>query len=182
MSYPSAPPPSGGVNPYGEQPEVPSPASAPVPPPPPPPTATSSGAPWQTPAYGTPPPTDAPPAYGSPGQTYGGPSAGYSPYSAASRYPGAPGYGGWVTSTRDNGKGTGALVLGIISIVLCFGVVLGIGLGAVAIVLGVQGRRAAAAGTASNGSTATAGMVLGIIGASLGLIVSLGYLANLAAV
>lgn len=192
MSYNSAPPPSGGVNPYGEVPEDAA-ATAPygTPPPPPPPPGAQS---WQTPTdaaqpgYGTPPPAPpGNPSYGTPppGQGFGGPAArppNYSPYTAASRYtggpPGAPGYGGWIASSRDNGKGTGALVMGILSIVLCFGSVLGIGLGIGAIVMGVQGRKAAQGGTADNSGVATAGLILGSIGVGLSLLSSLSYLAN----
>lgn len=182
MSYPPAPPPSGGVNPYGEQPDQAPDPSGPQAPPPPVPSVPQApaDAPWQTPAYGTPPSTPSygtpPPTYGSPGQSYGGPAGVYSPYTSAARYPGGPGYAGWVTGTRDNGKGTAALVLGILSVVMCFGI--GVVLGVIAIVMGVQGRRAVAAGTADNGGAATAGMVLGIIGVSLTLIIGLGYLAS----
>jgi len=189
MSYGSAPPPSGGVNPYGEHPEdgASSNPSYGTPPPPPP---VPGAQPWQTPsdapAYGT-PPTDASagPSYGTPppGQGYGGPAVGYSPYTAAGRYPGgapgAPGYGGWITSSLDNGKGTGALVMGILSIVLCFGSLLGIGLGIGAILMGIQGRKAADAGTASNRGVATAGVVLGSIGLGLSVLSSLSYLLQL---
>lgn len=183
MSYPPAPPPSGGVNPYGDAPEPE--ASGPAVPPVPPPSEPSSQ-PWQTPrtvpAYGTPPqdqgygPPSGQPGYGGP--SYGDPSR-YSPYTAAGGYPGAPGYGGWIASSRDNGKGTGALVMGILSIVLCFGSLLAIGLGVGAILMGVQGRRAALAGTADNNGVATAGIVLGSIGVALGLVASLGYLSSL---
>lgn len=184
MSYNSAPPPSGGVNPYGEVPED---GSTPYGTPPPPPPSTPS---WQTPSdaptsgYGTPPPAPSgAPSYGTPppGQSFGGPVARpphYSPYTSASRYPGAPGYGGWIASSRDNGKGTGALVMGILSIVLCFGSLLGIGLGIGAIIMGVQGRRAAQAGTADNSGVATTGLVLGSIGVGLSVLSSFSYLAT----
>ena len=180
MSYPSAPPPSGGVNPYGSQPEQPGPAPQPDPPA------------WQTPsgtapAYGTPPSgyeaqqpssydaPQPPPQHGSP-TGYGAPTASYSPYVST---PGAPGYAGWYASSRDNGKGTGALVMGILSIVLCFGSLLGLGLGIGAIVMGSQGRRAADAGTADNRGVAMTGFVLGIVGVVLSAFASLGYLVNL---
>ena len=186
MSYGSAPPPSGGTNPYGSVPEDDQPSTPYGTPPPPPPVFPQ---PWQTPgeqappapsdAYGTPP--SASPPGPPPGQTFGGPAARYSPYTAAGRYPGpgAPGYGGWIANSRDNGKGTGALVMGILSIVLCFGSLIGIGLGVGAIIMGVQGRQAAQGGTADNGGVATAGLVLGIIGLVLSALMSIGYLANL---
>lgn len=188
MSYGSAPPPSGGVNPYGEVPEGETPSPYGTPPPPPPPPASAQ--PWQTPTdapttgYGTPsPPPPSGPSYGTPepSQHFGGPAGRYSPYTAAGRYPGAPGapgYGGWITSSRDNGKGTGALVMGIFSIVLCFGSLLGVGLGIGAIIMGTQGRKAVAAGTADNGGVATTGVVLGSIGVGLSALASLSYLVN----
>lgn len=179
MSYPPAPPPSGGVNPYGDEPEPQPDVTPPVPPVPLPPSA--GGQPWQTPgsmpAYGTPPPQDQP-AYGAPQTSYGppsGPPSRYSPYTT----PGAPGYGGWGVSSRDNSKGTGALVLGILSVVLCFGSLLSLGLGIGAILMGVQGRKAAMAGTADNSGVATAGIVLGSVGGLLSLFASLGYLSSL---
>lgn len=75
--------------------------------------------------------------------------------------------------TADNSKGTWALVTGILSF-FCCGIILGI----VAIVLGVQGRKAAANGTATNGGAATAGMVLGIIGLIVNTIGSAWYYTN----
>ena len=76
-------------------------------------------------------------------------------------------------ATADNSKGTWSLVTGILSF-FCCGIVLGI----VAIVLGVQGRNAAARGTATNGGMATAGMVLGIIGLVVNTIGSFWYYSN----
>jgi hypothetical protein len=66
--------------------------------------------------------------------------------------------------------------------VLCFGSLLGIGLGIGAILMGIQGRRAADAGTASNRGVATAGVVLGSIGVGLSVLSSLSYLTQLAQV
>lgn len=180
MSYGPPPPPSGGVNPYGDVPEGEGSANPSMPSygtPPPPPAAPTG------PAYGTPPPPTGP-SYGGPsasGPTYGSPAGSYSPHSAASRYtaPGSPGYGGWIASTRDNGKGTGALIMGIVSVVLCFTTIISVGLGVGAVLMGVQGRKAADAGTADNRGTATAGMVLGIVGIVLGGIGALGMLAQL---
>jgi len=80
-------------------------------------------------------------------------------------YPGmAPQYSMVYNSnpTEKNFFGTWALVLGILSFV-CLGLFAGIP----AIILGVAGRRAADEGKASNRGMATAGMVLGIIGAVL---------------
>ncbi|GAB2976681.1 DUF4190 domain-containing protein [Actinotalea caeni] len=195
MSYPPAPPPSSGVNPYGDEPEPEQPAVPPVPP------APAAGQPWQTPSYGTPPqdrpaygtppaPTGpaASPVYGPPGSSYGGPAgpagtagppAGYGPYASTGGYPGAPGYAGWGYSSRDNGKGTGALVMGILSIVFCVGSLLSLALGVGAILMGVQGRKAADAGTADNRGVATAGIVLGAVGAALSSLSTLGYLSSI---
>jgi hypothetical protein len=70
-----------------------------------------------------------------------------------------------------NGIGVWAFVLGLVALVLFWVPLLylltSIAGGIVAIVLGVRGRRLAATGAASNGSLATTGMVLGIIGLSL---------------
>lgn len=170
------------MNPYGEgvQPEPELPAQPPVPPPPPPGP--------QQPAWGTPAVHDAgtygPPAPppGSPGQTYGPPQGGYSPYVSQNGYggPAVPGgYGGWMASSRDNVKGTGSLIMGILSIVLCFSSLFGVGLGVGAIVMGVQGRKAADGGTADNRGVSTGGLILGIVGGVLSLLASLGYLTSL---
>jgi hypothetical protein len=64
--------------------------------------------------------------------------------------------------TEKNGLGTASLVLGILSM-FCFAFLAGIP----AIILGVQGRKAASQGLANNAGVATAGMVLGIIGVTL---------------
>lgn len=168
------------MNPYGEgtQPEPEVPAAPPVPPPGPQQpawgTPTSPGTGYETPA--------APPPVHGPGQTYGPPQGGYSPYVAQNGYggPAMPGgYGGWMTSSRDNGKGTGSLIMGILSIVLCFSSLIGVGLGVGAIIMGVQGRKAADGGTADNRGVSTGGFILGIVGAALSLLASLGYLSSL---
>jgi hypothetical protein len=194
MSYPSAPPPSDGVNPYGEPPDQPS-YQPPVPPP--------AGGDWSSPqqgygqvgygpqgmaqqgygqdGYG--PQGPAQPGYGQ--DAYGnqgytpppGPVA-YSPYTDPGAYTG--GYGGWMAGSQENGKGTGALVMGIIGLVLCAVPLLSQGLAVGAIVMGIQGRRAAASGTANNRGVATAGLVLGIIAGALGLISLLSYAVSLA--
>jgi len=71
----------------------------------------------------------------------------------------APPYVFGYNPTEKNSQGVAALVLGILS-VCCLGLLTGI----LAIVFGVQGRKAADEGRATNKGTATAGMVLGIIG------------------
>lgn len=89
--------------------------------------------------------------------------------------PPPPIYGGAAlgASDADNKKGLWALITGILSF-FCCGLILGI----VAIVLGVQGRKAAQMGTATNGGMATAGMVLGIIGLIVNTIGSGWYYSN----
>jgi len=57
-----------------------------------------------------------------------------------------------------------ALVTGIIGVVLSWYWPAGLVLGVVAVVCGVVGRKSAARGEATNAGTATAGLVLGIIG------------------
>jgi len=61
-------------------------------------------------------------------------------------------------ASPDNGTGLWSMILGIVS--LFFG---GLLLGVPAIILGLNGRRKAAAGRATNGGQAQAGFVLGII-------------------
>lgn len=101
-----------------------------------------------------------------PGYPYGYPPAapGYGPYPGAYPPPPMPygdQYPGMPTAMR-NGLGVAALVLGILGVFpgafLCG---LGILLGAVAIVLGVAGRRRVARGEANNGGVALAGMITG---------------------
>jgi len=68
-------------------------------------------------------------------------------------------------STEKNKLGVWALVLGIASILCC-----GIFAGVPAIITGVMGRNAANEGRATNGSMATVGMVLGIVGVGLSIL------------
>ncbi len=102
------------------------------------------------PPYGTPP--AGAPAYGAPAQ---GPPYG-SPY-------GAP-------VGKRNGFGTAALVLGILSLVLCWVPVVGLVIGVLAIVFAVLGRKRAGRREADNGGMAIAGLVTGIIGLILSVI------------
>lgn len=114
--------------------------------------------------YGTPPPGYAaapPPGYGQgypPG--YG---QGYPPAYGQPAYP--YGYG----PVRRNGLGTAALVCGVIAIVMCWTVGLGIILGVLGIVFGIIGRQRATRGEATNGGAALAGLVTGAIGLALGI-------------
>lgn len=83
-----------------------------------------------------------------------------------------PGVGPQPPPLPENGKGTGSLVCSILSIVLCCLPIVGVTLGVVAIVLGVQGRRAADLGAANNRGVATAGLIVGSIGAAAGVLAS----------
>ncbi|MBZ4321746.1 DUF4190 domain-containing protein [Streptomyces huiliensis] len=64
----------------------------------------------------------------------------------------------------DNGFGTAALVLGIVSLVLAISVVLGLVLGVLAVIFGAVGRAKAVRGVASNRGQAMAGLILGALG------------------
>lgn len=68
-------------------------------------------------------------------------------------------------SQEKNSLGVWALVLGILSI-LCCGFLAGIP----AIILGNNGKKAAAEGRATNGSLANVGFILGIIGTALSVL------------
>jgi len=71
-----------------------------------------------------------------------------------------------------NGKGTAALVLGILGLFL-FPVVFSV----LAIILGVQGKNLADQGLATNRGAAQAGFVLGIIGCAIGVLLFLAIFA-----
>lgn len=77
--------------------------------------------------------------------------------------PMVPAAGG--ASGSKNSLGVWSLVLGIVSI-LCCGLLAGIP----AIILGLNSKKAAAAGLATNGSLGQVGFILGIIGSVLGTI------------
>lgn len=81
--------------------------------------------------------------------------------------PGAPGQ---PQDTSGNIFGILSLVFGIVSIVICCLYGVGILSGAAAIILGIQGKNKADAGTANNKTLANVGFILGIIGAVLSLI------------
>lgn len=125
---------------------------------------TSPQDPFAVPDPGATPPTaatDGPPAYGQPpgyGQVpaYGEPP----PYGVASAPP-------------RNGFGTTALICGILAVVGSITIIGGILFGTLAAVFGALGRGRAKRHEASNGSSATAGLVLGIVG----LLLSAGLIA-----
>ena len=137
---------------------------------PPPPQPSEEGGTGETPdgtppEYGAPPPPP-PPGYGGPG--YGGP--GY----------GGPGYGG---PPQNSTKAVAALVVGIISPVLglCCAI-LGL-VGIVAVVLGRNAQKeiAASHGGLTGAGMAKAGVILGVIGSSLGLVMTIVNIALLVA-
>ncbi|KUM91389.1 hypothetical protein AQI88_37185 [Streptomyces cellostaticus] len=112
-----------------------------------------------------PPPPVAPPAPGAPGAA--GPAApgGYG-------YPGYPQGYGWpgMPMAPQNGTGTAAMVLGILSCCLfCLYGVVSLVLGVIAVILGVKGKRRAERGEATNHGQAQAGLITGIIGIVLGI-------------
>ncbi len=71
----------------------------------------------------------------------------------------------------QNGAGTASLITGIAALVTCFTFFLGLPLAIAAVITGVKGRNAAAQGLATNGSSATAGLVMGIIGLAINALI-----------
>lgn len=141
-----------------------------TPPPPPPEQGGSGDTPGEVPGatppvYGTPPPP--PPGYGEPGYGAPPPPPGY----------GGPGYGGPPAGgpPKNSSKAVAALVVGIISPILglCCAI---IGLvGIVAVVLGRSAQKeiAASGGRLTGEGMAKAGVILGYIGISLGLVMTI---------
>lgn len=108
-------------------------------------SANIPGIPGDTPP---PPPPPPPPAYGAPAvPTYGAAQPAYA------------------VAAPQNGPGTTALVLGILSLVCC-----GIFTGIVAIIMGRKGMALADQGLATNRGVAQAGFVLGIVGSVLSVL------------
>ena len=102
------------------------------------------------------PPAAAPPPFASPG--FAQPS-----------YP--PTYG----RQTSNGMGVAALVLGIVSLAVCYG---GFVTGVLAIIFGAIGMQKANRGEATNKTMAMWGLILGIVAIALWLIVVLVVVAN----
>ncbi|WP_112469745.1 DUF4190 domain-containing protein [Streptomyces triticisoli] len=132
------------------------------------------GADFPPPGYGAPaavpPPPIAPTGPGAPA----GPVPGGYGYPAYPGYPGGQGYGwpGTPMTPPQNGMGTAAMVLGILSCTMfCVYGVFSVVLGVIAVVLGIKGRRRSERGEATNHGQAQAGLVTGIIGLVLGLAV-----------
>jgi hypothetical protein len=138
--------------------------------------------------YGQPGTPPGLPSYGAPG--YGQPNApgGYGPPNGPGGpgmqggpgmpggygYPGYPQGYGWpgMPMGPQNGMGTAAMVLGILSCCLfCIYGVVSLGLGITAIVLGVKAKKRADRGEATNRGQAQAGFITGIVGTVLGILV-----------
>ncbi len=88
------------------------------------------------------------------------------PPSAAPQAPYGPPYpyAAWLHPAPRNGPGTAALVLGVagtVAAITCFGVVVGLPLGILAVVFGAVGWRRARRGEATNGGQALSGAILG---------------------
>lgn len=129
------------------------------------------------PLYGTPPADDVPPAASPYGASPYGAPPGVPPTYGAAPVPPYP-YGG-AAPTQGNNLGTWALVLGIVGVVLsCTCALPGLAAAIPAIVLGGKGKTAAAQGLATNGSTASAGVVLGWVGVGLAVPRTLTSVAN----
>jgi hypothetical protein len=107
-------------------------------------------------------PSDSPGWGAAPGSG-GGPPGGQ-PWGSAPYGSGGP------AGPARNGLGVAALVLGLLALLTSVTIVGGIVLGLAAIVLGALGRGRARRGEASNGGTATAGIVLGVLGAVLAVV------------
>ena len=99
------------------------------------------------------------------------PAAGGPPSFQGQQYaaPGSQaGYGAPVVAV-SNGFGTAALVLGILAIPGAFTVIGGVLLGILAIIFGVIGRSRAKRGQATNGGSALAGLITGVVGLVLAI-------------
>lgn len=119
------------------------------------------------PGYGS--PTYAQPTYAQP--TYPQPPAQQLRYGPQPGY-GQPAYGqpygGGYGAPARNGMGVTALVLGIVSIFLCWTVAVGIIGGLLALIFGILGRKRAGRGEATNGGLALAGAITGVFGIIFG--------------
>ncbi|MFD8393690.1 DUF4190 domain-containing protein [Streptomyces sp. NPDC059680] len=152
----------------GFAPPASAPGFAPLASPPgfPPPAASGFGVPGTAPAGGeaVPPPPIGP----------SGPGIPVPPASGGYGYPGYPAGYGWpgMPMAPQNGMGTAAMVLGILSLCLfCMYGVVSVVLGILAVVFGIKGRRRADRGEATNHGQAQAGLIMGIIGIVLGIVV-----------
>lgn len=80
-------------------------------------------------------------------------------------------------SQPSNGVGIGALVVGIVSVVLCWLPFVGLTLAIVAVVLGIVGIRKASRGEATNKGMAIAGVVTGGFALFVGALFTIGTIA-----
>jgi hypothetical protein len=87
---------------------------------------------------------------------------------------GPPQYGGppMAAGQSTNGKAIASLILGIISIVFCFGFLTGVP----AIILGRMAKQEIAAGNGTGDGLAQGGLITGIIGTALSLLVVVGWI------
>lgn len=125
------------------------------------------------------------PPYAPPAPPAGPPAGGPSPYAYP---PGAPGpypsgpypgmyppppmpYGEYPAAFAPprNGLGVTALVVAIVALLASFTVFGGIGLGVIAVILGILGRGRVKKGEANNGGVATAGIVIGAVAVALSI-------------
>ncbi|MFJ6083150.1 DUF4190 domain-containing protein [Streptomyces sp. NPDC092369] len=142
------------------------------------PPGQGTGAPGQgAPGFGA-------PTYGAPGTPPPGwsdsavPPPPFAPTGPAPQGPGGYGYPaypqgyGWpgMQPPPQNGMGTAAMVLGILSCCLfCVYGILSVILGVLAVVFAIKGKRRAERGEATNRGQAQSGLITGIIGIVLGL-------------
>jgi hypothetical protein len=190
--YPPQPPQS---DPYGQQPPQP-PQPNPYGQQPPQPPQAPYGQPYQDPYASQQPPQPPQDPYGQPQQPqdpYGQPQQPYqdpyaqptsgSPYpTSGPGYPGAPQYPGagyGAPPQQNNTMGLVSMILGIISIPGICCAILGIVLGAAALVLGILGMKKAKAGEASNRGQALAGVICGSIGLGLSIISAIAGATNM---
>lgn len=150
------------------------------------PGTPSAGTPYAPPTGPAAPPQGAVPAPAiapdGPGRApYGYPAAGYA-YPAQPVHAGqhAPGhhhqpYPGWtgMPAMPNNGLGTAALIVGIVSVVGFCLWPLAIVTGVLGVVFGVIGRQRASRGEATNGGQALAGIICGAVGAVVGILLML---------
>ncbi|MEU2716536.1 DUF4190 domain-containing protein [Streptomyces sp. NPDC007205] len=156
--------PTDGFAPPGSAPGFAPPASPPGFPPSA--AAPGFGVPGTAPVGGeaVPPPPIAPSGPGIPAPPASG-GYGYPGYPAGYGWPGMP-------MAPQNGMGTAAMVLGILSLCLfCMYGVVSVVLGILAVVFGIKGRRRADLGEATNHGQAQAGLIMGVVGIVLGIVV-----------
>jgi hypothetical protein len=89
------------------------------------------------------------------------------PWQGPQHYPGVP------PPRAKNGAGVTSLVLGIISLVLCWLPLVGLGLGIGAVATGAVGRGRFKRGEAIDNGPAVTGMVLGIVATIVGIAILL---------